>query len=104
MSRSDYRIYTLLSGFRKIKQCVFDFLFYFFNAELIIRVHVTYLPESLMHALVWPSVLVWAAMFVWGQPCQPDEFDCLTGCLPEKYVCDFSQDCSDGSDERDCKY
>ncbi|KAM9501604.1 MAM and LDL-receptor class A domain-containing protein 1 [Clarias gariepinus] len=57
-----------------------------------------------MHALVWPSVLVWAAMFVWGQPCQPDEFDCLTGCLPEKYVCDFSQDCSDGSDERDCTH
>ncbi|XP_026792984.3 MAM and LDL-receptor class A domain-containing protein 1 [Pangasianodon hypophthalmus] len=58
-----------------------------------------------MQALVWPSVLVWAVMCVSGQPCQPDEFECLTGeCVSEKYVCDFSQDCSDGSEERNCTH
>ncbi|KAK3546298.1 hypothetical protein QTP70_025705 [Hemibagrus guttatus] len=68
-------------------------------------VYVTYPSESLMQAFVWPSVLVWAVMCVSGQPCKPDEFECLTGeCVSKKYVCDYSQDCSDGSDERNCSH
>ncbi|XP_058249959.1 MAM and LDL-receptor class A domain-containing protein 1 [Hemibagrus wyckioides] len=58
-----------------------------------------------MQALVWPSVLVWAVMCVSGQPCKPNEFECLTGeCVSKKYVCDYSPDCSDGSDERNCSH
>lgn len=73
--------------------------------SLCIHIYVTCLSESLMQALVWPSVLIWAAMCVSGQPCQPEEFECLTGeCVSEKYVCDFSRDCLDGSEETNCKY
>lgn len=59
-----------------------------------------------MHSLVWPSVLVWAVMCdVSAQPCQLGEFECRTGeCVSEKYLCDFSRDCLDGSDEKNCKY
>ncbi|XP_046708496.1 MAM and LDL-receptor class A domain-containing protein 1 isoform X3 [Silurus meridionalis] len=56
-----------------------------------------------MQALVWASSVVWIVMCVSGKPCQPDEFECLTGeCVPEAYICDFSHDCSDGSEERNC--
>lgn len=58
-----------------------------------------------MHALVWPSVLVWAVICVSAHTCLSGEFECLTGeCVSEKYVCDFNQDCLDGSDEGNCKY
>lgn len=86
--------------------CVLFFFFFFFpKLSLCIYVYLILLSESLMHALVWPSVLVWAVMCVSGQPCQPDEFECLTGeCVSGKYVCDFTRECSDGSDESNCKY
>lgn len=38
-----------------------------------------------------------------GQSCSAQEFTCAAGsCVPENCVCDFTDDCGDGSDEADC--
>ena len=37
------------------------------------------------------------------QTCTPDEFTCDNGnCIQKKWLCDFEDDCGDGSDERKC--
>lgn len=39
-----------------------------------------------------------------GQSCSAQEFTCAAGsCVPENCVCDFTDDCGDGSDEADCE-
>ena len=37
--------------------------------------------------------------------CSVDQFSCTNGaCLPSDYVCDYENDCGDGSDESWCPY
>ena len=46
-------------------------------------------------------------LFSWATgPCRPDQWTCDNGeCIREDYVCDFSEDCDDGSDEeQNCKF
>ena len=36
--------------------------------------------------------------------CLTEEFSCAQGsCVPEDCVCDFTNNCEDGSDEEDCE-
>ncbi|XP_066536368.1 MAM and LDL-receptor class A domain-containing protein 1 [Hoplias malabaricus] len=56
-----------------------------------------------MAARVWALVLACAVVCVSGLPCQSGYFKCLSGeCMSERYVCDFTEDCEDGSDEKNC--
>ena len=48
-------------------------------------------------------------MFIFDQllgPCRPEEWTCDNGeCIHEDRVCDFREDCRDGSDEeQNCKH
>ena len=39
-------------------------------------------------------------MFLTDQTCTPEEFTCDNGnCIQKKWLCDFEDDCGDGSDE-----
>ncbi|KAM4605935.1 MAM and LDL-receptor class A domain-containing protein 1 [Polymixia lowei] len=52
---------------------------------------------------VWPLACFLACVPVFAGPCSPREFPCAQGpCVPEDRACDFTDDCGDGSDERDC--
>uniref|UniRef100_A0A3B4CKL8 MAM domain-containing protein n=1 Tax=Pygocentrus nattereri TaxID=42514 RepID=A0A3B4CKL8_PYGNA len=58
-----------------------------------------------MAARVSAFLLACAVVCVSGQSCQSDQFECVSGeCVLEKYVCDFSEDCQDGTDEKNCMY
>ena len=35
--------------------------------------------------------------------CRPEQFTCFNGqCIPQGWICDDSEDCTDGSDEQNC--
>lgn len=63
------------------------------------------LSESSMRVCVWASFLLCFLASVSSTPCLPEEFTCARGgCVSEEHVCDFRENCADGSDETNCKY
>ncbi|KAG2458289.1 MALR1 protein, partial [Polypterus senegalus] len=57
-------------------------------------------PSDRRWLLLWVICVVPAAI---ARPCAEDEFTCATGtCLPASYICDFTEQCDDGGDERHC--
>ncbi|KAL1271156.1 hypothetical protein QQF64_030172 [Cirrhinus molitorella] len=56
-----------------------------------------------MRACVWASFLLCVLASVSSTPCLPEEFTCERGgCVFEEHVCDFRENCEDGSDETNC--
>lgn len=62
---------------------------------------------TLLPGAVW---LLLASSLVFSPPvsagaCSAQEFNCSQGllCVPEDCVCDFTDDCGDGSDEGNCE-
>ncbi|XP_050969614.1 MAM and LDL-receptor class A domain-containing protein 1 [Labeo rohita] len=56
-----------------------------------------------MRACVWASLLLCVLANVSSTPCLPEEFTCARGgCVSEEHVCDFRENCEDGSDETNC--
>ncbi len=54
---------------------------------------------------MWASFLLCFLASVSSTPCLPEEFTCARGgCVSEEHVCDFRENCADGSDETNCKY
>ena len=36
--------------------------------------------------------------------CDPEKFTCSNGqCIPQGWICDDTEDCTDGSDEENCR-
>ena len=45
---------------------------------------------------------LWNVIFPEKRKCDPGKFLCDNGrCIPEKWKCDFDDDCGDGSDEKE---
>lgn len=60
---------------------------------------------SLLLGSVW-LLLAFSLLFtpVSVGACLAQEFSCSQGfCVPEDYVCDFTDNCGDGIDEEDCE-
>lgn len=72
--------------------------------EKIARIHPSlsdYLPCNLIVMLAIPCCCFFLAPDV--PSCQSDELQCASGhCIPENWICDGQNDCTNGSDESDC--
>lgn len=58
-----------------------------------------------MRVCVQASFLLCVLASVSSTPCLPEQFSCAKGgCVSEEHVCDFKENCEDGSDETNCMY
>ncbi|XP_051970443.1 MAM and LDL-receptor class A domain-containing protein 1-like isoform X1 [Xyrauchen texanus] len=56
-----------------------------------------------MRVCVWVSFLVYVLGSASSTPCLPEEFACMRGgCVSGEQLCDFRENCEDGSDEKNC--
>ena len=71
----------------------------------LVKGHTTVRLMSSLPGSVWP-LLAFCLVFTPGcvRGCSNQEFACTHGlCVPEDRVCDFTDNCGDGSDEENCE-
>jgi len=78
--------------FRNLKVWKYPYMKAKFELRIILKKIELFIAES-------PAFLISA-----GRTCTSGQFSCINGaCIPGEYRCDHLADCSDGSDERNCR-